>query len=386
MNSLTRYCFVLVALSLPASFALAGDAADANVSFKKTHIDKAFRSEGVAAGDFNHDGKLDIAAGSVYYAAPDWKMVPILEEPKEFDPKAYSDSFCNFVDDVNGDGWDDLIVVDFPGKETWWFENPQTAAGPWKRHVCVEVTNDESPSYLDLDGDGRRELLLGDKDERMAFARPRSEADAKWDIRVVSDPGDAKIQRFYHGLGAGDVNNDGRQDLLVPEGWWEAPSTEAAGTWEFHRAPLGELCAQMYVYDFDGDGDNDVLSSSAHAYGIWWHEQTPDGWKTHEIERSFSQTHSICLADINGDSLPDFVTGKRWWAHGGHDPGGNEPAVMFWFELQRKDGRAEWIPHQFDRDSGVGTQFELVDIDADGLLDVITSNKKGTHLHKQVRD
>ncbi len=39
----------------------------------------------------------------------------------------------------------------------------------------------------------------------------------------------------------------------------------------------------MYVYDFDGDGDNDVLSRSAHQVGIWWHEQTPDGWKTHEI-------------------------------------------------------------------------------------------------------
>ncbi len=69
----------------------------------------------------------------------------------------------------------------------------------------------------------------------------------------------------------------------------------------------------MYVYDFDGDGDSDVLSSSAHMIGMWWHEQTPDGWKTHDIDRSFSQTHAMCFADINGDGLPDFVTGKRWW-------------------------------------------------------------------------
>src|SRR5690606_7130196 len=131
------------------------------IRFKRVKIDTAFRSEGVAVGDFNKDGKNDIAAGSVYYAAPDWKMHPILEQPQEFNPLNYSVSFCNWADDINGDGWTDLIVVDFPGKQTWWFENPQTAGGPWKRHEGIAVTNNESPDYLDLDGDGRRELICG---------------------------------------------------------------------------------------------------------------------------------------------------------------------------------------------------------------------------------
>ncbi len=143
----------------------------------------------------------------------------------------------------------------------------------------------------------------------------------------------------------------------------------------------------MYAYDFDGDGDNDVLSSSAHGEGIWWHEQSPDGWKTHEITTAITQTHSLNLADINGDGLMDFVTGKRYWAHGPKgDIRPDDPAVVMWFELQRQDGKPVWTPHEIDHDSGVGTQFEVADVNADGLLDVVTSNKKGTYYFEQVRE
>jgi len=104
-------------------------AADAPaIRFAKRQLDPKFRSEGVAVGDFNKDGKMDIAAGFVWYEAPDWKLHTIvtavpsagrdaqLGVPLHFDPKSYSNSFCNFAEDVNGDGWTDLIVVDFPAR------------------------------------------------------------------------------------------------------------------------------------------------------------------------------------------------------------------------------------------------------------------------------
>jgi hypothetical protein len=376
---------LLIGLGLSAP-CRGGEAKAAKIEFKRTRLDDTFRSEGVAVGDFNHDGQLDIAAGSVYYAAPDWKMQPILEQPEKFDPLHYSHSFCNFAEDLNGDGWVDLIVVDFPGQQTWWFENPQTAGGPWKRHECVPVTNNESPTYLDVDGDGRRELVFADGGPCMALARPGDRPADRWNIQQISAPKSPGTNKFSHGLGVGDVNNDGRNDVLCNEGWWEQPAEKVTGEWKFHPASFGPACAQMYVYDYDGDGDNDVLSSSAHAVGIWWYEQTPEGWVQHEIDASFSQTHSMCLADLNGDGLPDFVTGKRWWAHGpAGDPASDQPAVMYWFELGRRDGRAVWTPHQFDHDSGVGTQFEVVDVNGDGLLDVVTANKKGAHYFEQVR-
>jgi len=356
------------------------------ISFKRKAIERKFRSEGVAAGDFNKDGKLDIAASDVYFAAPDWQMHVISEPPREYEPAVYSNSFCDFAEDVNGDGWDDLIVVDFPGKETWWLENPKKDGVAWKRHACVPETNNESPTFVDVDGDGKRELLFGAAD-RMAYAKPGADPTKAWEITPISGAKAPGTNRFSHGLGLGDVNKDGKQDVVITEGWWQAPTGDAQGEWQFHPQPFGQPCSQMHVYDFDGDGDNDVLSSSAHQTGIWWHEQTPEGWKTHEIDKSFSQTHAMCLADINGDGLMDFVTGKRWWAHGAAgDPGSDQPAVMVWFELTRDGNRPVWIPHQFDHDSGVGTQFEVVDMNADGLLDVITSNKKGTHYFEQVRE
>lgn len=362
-------------------------AKNSKITFKKVRLDDKFRSEGVAVGDFNKDGQLDIAAGSVYYAAPDWKMHSILEPPEEFDPAIYSHSFCNFVADLNGDGWDDLIVVDFPGQQTWWFENPQTAGGAWKRHVCVPVTNNESPQFLDVNGDGARELLFADGTPAIALASPVADWKAPWKIRQISAKGAPGTNKFSHGIGAGDINGDGRNDILCTDGWWEAPAEDTGGQWKFHPAKFGEACSQMYVYDFDGDGDADVLSTSAHRTGIWWHEQTPDGWKTHLISDEFSQTHATCLEDINGDGLPDIVTGKRWWAHGAAgDPGSDKPAVLYWFELTRKDGRPVWIPHQIDHDSGVGTQFEVIDINGDGLLDIVTANKKGAHYFQQVRE
>ena len=356
-----------------------------SITFKRTQLDSKFRSEGVAVGDFNYDGKMDISAGSVYYAAPDWRMVPVLDEPKEFDPHNYSDSFCNFADDINRDGRTDLVVVGFPGKETWWFEQPASPQGAWKRHVATPITNNESPAMLDVDGDGRRELLLGyDPGQYIGYAKPAYRG--QWSLVAVSADKAPGTNRFSHGIGAGDVNGDGRTDVLVKEGWWEAPAGASETAWRFHAAPFGEDCAQMYVYDFDGDGDNDVLSSSAHRIGIWWHEQLPDGWKTHTIFKDISQTHSLNLVDINGDDLPDIVTGKRWWAHGPKgDVNPDAPAVVYWFELKREAGKPTWTPHRIDDNSGVGTQFEVADVNGDGLLDVVTANKKGAHYFEQVR-
>jgi hypothetical protein len=133
----------------------------------------------------------------------------------------------------------------------------------------------------------------------------------------------------------------------------------------------------MCVYDVSGDGCADVLSSSAHGYGLWWCEQTADGWTMHEIDHSISQLHALHLADINGDGLPDMVTGKRFWAHRQGDPGVDEPAMLCWYELQRRDGQVAWLRHDIDQDSGVGLHFQIVDLNGDGLLDIVTSNKKG---------
>ncbi|MGE0606037.1 MAG: FG-GAP repeat domain-containing protein [Pirellulales bacterium] len=388
--------FALCGLLLAACHSAVAEESPAKISFKKTQLDNHFRSEGVAVADFNKDGKLDIAAGSVWYSAPDWAMHVVAEEEKTYDPLGYSNSFANFADDINGDGWADLVVVDFPGQQTWWFENPQATDGKWKRHVGTPVTNNESPQYVDIDGDGKRELLCAfspdpkntdGPEKQMAIITPAADPEKEWTLRAISAKNAEGCNRYSHGLGAGDINGDGRKDVVVPQGWWESPADANQAEWAFHPVNFGPAAADMHIFDYDGDGDADVLSSSAHDYGIWWHEQKADGWETHEIEKTFSQTHAMCMADINGDGLPDFVTGKRWWAHGpGGDNGRDQPAVLHWFELTRQDGKPAWIRHDIDNDSGMGTQFQLADINGDGLIDVVTSNKKGVFCFEQVRE
>ncbi len=380
-----RSLIALLCVACSVSCAATAEGAK-KIKFKRTQLDPAFRSEGVSVGDFNGDGKLDISAGYVYFAAPDWKLTPIVDEPQTFDPHEYSHSFQNFAEDVNGDGRTDLIVVDFPGLQTWWFEQPAEPSGKWVRHTLTPITNNESPDMRDIDGDGVRELILSfDPGKRVGYAKRAAEG--LWPLVSVSAENAPATDRFSHGIGAGDINGDGRQDLLVVEGWWEAPAAPTDSPWIFHPVKFGEACAQMYVYDFDGDGDNDVLSSSAHGEGIWWHEQTPEGFKTHEISSIVTQTHALNLVDMNGDGLPDFVTGKRYWAHGPQgDVRPDDPAVVLWFELQREGGKPVWTPHEIDHDSGVGTQFEVADVNGDGLLDVVTSNKKGTYYFEQTRE
>ncbi len=365
------------------------------LDFQRIQLDAKFRSEGVAVGDFNHDGLPDIAAGYVWYEAPDWKRHDLLETAPEYEPKGYSNSFVNAAADLNGDDWTDLMVVDFPGTPTWWFQNPGEAGGPWQRHQLTSVSNNESPQFVDLTGDGQSEWVMGvspdpqqpDGEQRyLAFLTPAADPQAEWPIHRISGNAAPGTLKYDHGLGIGDVNGDGRNDVVVTGGWWEAPEDRMQGPWPFHPASFGGPAAQMYVFDFDGDGDQDIVSSSAHNYGIWWHEQTaPNQWVTHEIDRSFSQTHGLCLVDMDADGLPDLVTGKRWWAHGGNDPGGNDPAVFYWYRLTRVDGRPVWTPYLFDHDSGPGTQFEVADVNLDGRPDVVASNKKGVHLFLQTR-
>lgn len=144
----------------------------------------------------------------------------------------------------------------------------------------------------------------------------------------------------------------------------------------------------MVVYDVNGDGLPDVVSSSAHGKGVWWHERIKGGkdaeFRRHTIDDTFSQSHALVMADLDGDGQPEFVTGKRWWAHGPNgDVEPNAPAVLYWYGFRRVGDKVEWTRHTIDTDSGVGTQFVVADVNGDGRPDIVTSNKKGVFLFLQ---
>ncbi len=355
-----------------------------DIRFKKHIVDPIFVSEGVAIGDVNKDGKTDVMAGSFWYESPSWKKHRIHADTLNA-IKGYSTSFINFSLDVNSDGWIDLIRFDQPGAVCMWYENPKNKPGLWKRHLILETAGIESPAFVDVDGDGKKDIICNDitTKEVIWLKSPVKNGNTVWQRFIISrDPGRATHQ-YTHGLGWGDMNKDGRNDVIIKSGWWESPRHVRDSDWKFHVASLGEDCANMYVMDVDGDGDQDVMSSSAHNYGLWWHEQTSSGWTTHEISKLFSQSHALCFADINSDGYPDLISGKRYLAHLKGDPGTDDPSVLYWF--QYVPGKSpQWIPHLVDDASGIGNNFIVDDINKDGRLDMVISNKKGVYVFEQL--
>lgn len=362
-----------------------------DVRFIKYHLWDEFYTEGSTVADVNKDGKLDILAGARWFEAPDWKVHDIWKHKKFNYTKGYSDSFLNFALDVNEDGWVDLICFDFPGREVYWYENPAGIETLWKKNLIDSVASNESPMVVDVDHDGKKDLVFGnEKLGQMAWFKAKvTGGKVSWVRTAISEKNAKGVGLFSHGLGWGDINGDGINDVMIRGGWWQASQDIKSSPWIFHEADLGESCAQMLTYDFDADGDADVVSSSAHDYGIWWYEQTVDknnnkSFITHTIDSSFSESHSLVLEDINLDGLPDLITGKRFFAHQGKGPGGMEPAVLYWFELL-KDGKQKpvWIKHLIDETSGVGIQFVVEDLNQDGRPDIVIANKNGVFYFEQ---
>lgn len=390
--------------------------AEKKISWKKTVLDTKFRSEGVAAFDVNKDGKIDVVNGEYWYEAPAWTPHE-LQTPKDFgDPqKNYSRVFCCWAEDLNKDGFQDVIVIPFPGDPAYWMENPKGQAKGadgkalhWKKHVIWHSACNETPQYADLLGTGKRVLIMGYQPEgkstagnegQMGYFSPNpADPYARWELHPLSTPEPGKAapgsNRFSHGLGVGDVNGDKRKDVICTDGWWEQPATaDGKAPWAFHRAKLGEACADMYTWDMDNDGKADIISSSAHRFGIWWHKQRPaasGGEPAFQTMPLFpmlvSETHAAVFVDIDGDGVPDLVTGKRFWSHGRAEPGADAPAMIYWLRNTRgPDGMTTFTPMPIDDDSGIGTQFEVSDINGDGLPDIVSSNKKGVRVIVQVR-
>lgn len=351
------------------------------IKFSRKVLTNDFYAEGVAVADVNKDGKPDVLAGTEWFEAPSWKKHDITK-PATFKTTDYSQSFLQYAMDVDQDGWIDLIRIGYPGDPAGWYRNPGKKKGYWKEYSLYPSVGNESPSLLDIDGDGRKDLVCNNSElKKMVWVSPPTTPhDTTWTEHIISSDTLLGTHKYTHGLGFGDMNLDGRIDVLYREGWWEAPADRRQPDWTFHHADLGKECSQMYVMDLDEDGDQDVISSSAHDYGIWWHEQIKNGdsieWKSHDIFTEFSQSHSLRSEDINGDGHPDLITGKRYYAHNGKDPGAEQPAVIYWFEY--KPGKQpQWTPHLIDNNSGAGLNFVVDDMNNDKLPDIVVSNKKG---------
>jgi hypothetical protein len=372
-------------------------------TFDRQRLTDEYYSEGMGAGDLNRDGHADLVYGPHWYAGPKFQEKHEIYPPKAHNREGYADHFFAWLHDVNRDGWTDILTAGFPGTPAFVYENPGAggAGKHWPRHQVFDQVGNESPHFTNFVGDAQPELVCT-RDGFYGYATIHPDRPFQaWPFQAISEKV-APIP-FGHGLGVGDVNADGRLDLLMKDGWFEQPpSLHDDPKWKFHPVRFAAAGgADMFAYDVNGDGRSDVITSlAAHDFGLAWYEQVRDGdateFRQHLIMGDrpqqnrygvvFSEPHSVQLADIDGDGLKDIITGKTYYSHHKQSPMWDAGAVVYWFRLRRTPEGVDWVPYKADGEAGIGRQLVVHDLNRDGLLDLAAGGMKGAHVLRHRRE
>jgi VCBS repeat protein/FG-GAP repeat protein len=309
----------------------------------------------------------------------------------------YAPDMVNFSYDFNGDGWPDILASGLEGSRPIdLYLNPKGESRLWDHFRVLPNISSELVLMKDIFGDGKPAILFR-AGNIYAWARPDPENPMTlWTQHRISEPSTGGNN---HGMGVGDINGDGRRDFIVPNGWYEQPPKGTEGQWTFHPASFGPGGGEIGVYDINGDGLADVITTlAAHEWGLSWFEQKKDAggsitWVEHPVMGdyaaknaggvAFSQLHAAAIADMDGDGIPDFVTGKRYWSHleNYNDPDPYGPAVVYVYRTVRNPkapGGAEFVPELIHNHSGVGSTVAIGDLNKDGKPDVATAGALGT--------
>jgi hypothetical protein len=352
-------------------------------------------AEGISVLDMNGDGFADLLSGAYWYENPgaqggEWKQ-------HQFRTVGIHNEFVSdcgeWIVDVDHDGLPDLVTTGWISNGVWWFRNPgpkATAAGEmWKAEKITDSFDTEGGAFADINGDGKPDLALAHYNR----------AGVLWIDFSGDKPRTHHLgtrEQDGHGIGIADINGDGRADVLTTHGWFEQVDANN-DKWIWHPDwDLGDAGFPILGYDVNHDGRMDLIYGQGHGYGLYWLEQTGDGanrkWVRHSIDESFSQSHALALVDIDGDGVPELITGKRYRGHSGNDPGSYDPIVVYAYKLPTKAQFAGNADPVFARialsvngTASAGTQFVAADFDHDGDIDLASAGKLGVHVFENLQ-
>jgi hypothetical protein len=350
----------------------------APLQFRKQLIaSESFESVGVF--DVNNDGQSDIVSGAFWYEAPGYVKRHYIGEPKRFGE--YYDDFSTIPMDVDGDGWMDFISAGWADTAIYWRKNPGDTKTQWNRKFIGKTGNVETSRAWDVDGDGIPEIISNNPGKPLKIFRLMVDARRK-------GTGNFESYEIWnkqgHGMGFGDVNRDGRGDLVLDNGWLEAPGKPFSEKWIFHpEFNLQQASIPVIAADVNRDGKNDLIAGKAHDYGLSWFEQAIDAsgkrsWKAHPIDPTHSQFHTMEWEDLDNDSIPELITGKRYRAHNDADPGSFDPYGLYYYQWNGESFSKQVISYgNFGQGKGTGIYFQVVDLQKDGRKDIVVAGKDG---------